>query len=198
VEQVRGRWLWLGSLALGSLMLGGCGSGRTTASPSPSPTGTAWVVTITGSATPSPTPSRAIGTPSAWPTGFLPLPSGGATTPTPTGSDDCPGGSGHEIAGATVVPSSTSAAVTFYNPGGQYLVEYRITAISQDLVTGEQRDVGWTVLTPGSGCGYLTATVTGLDPKTNYMFSVDAVSTKIGVDGTQAVTIARSRVVRTT
>jgi hypothetical protein len=102
------------------------------------------------------------------------------------------------INGADVKASSTSAAVTFYNPGGQYLVEYRVTAISQDLVDGTQRDVGWTVITPGATCGYLTATVTGLDPRTRYVFSVDEVTRRLGKDGTQASTVARSGVVSTT
>ena len=92
---------------------------------------------------------------------------------------------------------ATSAAVTFYNPGGNSLVEYRITAISQDLAIGEQRDVGWTVLTPGTGCGFLTATVVGLDPRTDYVFSVDEVTTRHGRDGTESATVARSGVVRT-
>ncbi|HEX5204441.1 MAG TPA: hypothetical protein VFW27_31335, partial [Actinoplanes sp.] len=96
-----------------------------------------------------------------------------------------------------VVPAGGSAAVTFYNYGGNDLVEYRITAISQDLVAGRQRDVGWTVMTPGAGCGYLTATITGLDARTGYVFSVDAVTTKLGRDGTRAETVARSGVVKT-
>jgi len=54
------------------------------------------------------------------------------------------------------------------------------------------------VITPGSTCGYLTATVTGLDPRTRYVFSVDEVTKRVGKDGTQAATIARSGVVSTT
>jgi hypothetical protein len=188
---------WLGTLILAPLLLGGCKS-STTATAVPSPSGSPWVVTITGSATPSPSPSGATVTPSTFPTGYLPLPSG-SVTPTPTSSGSCPPAAAAGIAGATVVPGTTSAAVTFYNPGGQTLVEYRVTAVSQDLAVGEQRDVGWTVLTPGTGCGYLTATVTGLDPLTYYVFSVDQVTTKVGgKDGTQAVTVARSGVVQTT
>jgi hypothetical protein len=186
---------WLGTLLLTPLLLGGCGSsGKATASPTPS--GTPWIVVANGSATPSPVPSGPSTTPSAFPTGFLPLPSGTPTaTPAPTGG--CVRDNKHELNYASVVPGTTSAAVTFWNPGGLDLVQYRVTAISQDLVPGQQRDVGWTVLTPGAGCGYLTATVTGLDPKTHYVFSVDEVTTKLGRDGTRSRTIARSLPVRT-
>jgi hypothetical protein len=52
-------------------------------------------------------------------------------------------------------------------------------------------------MTPGGGCGYLTATVTGLDAKTRYVFSVDEVTTQLGRDGTRAETVARSGVVTT-
>lgn len=181
---------------LAPLAVGGCTS-STTATAVPTPSGSPWVVTIEGSATPSPAPSGATVTPSAFPTGFLPLPSTSATA-TPTPSAGCTPDQSHGIAGATVVPGSTSAAVTFWNPGGSDLVEYRVTAISQDVAVGQQRDVGWTVLTPGAGCAFLTATVTGLDPRTDYVFSVDAVRTKLGRDGTRAATVARSFVVRTT
>ena len=187
---------WLAMVIFAPLLLGGCATSAT-ADPAPSPSGSPWVVTIAGSATPSPAPSLGTATASAFPTGYLPLPSS-TGSPAPTGSPTCPPDTSHGIGGATVVPAGTSAAVTFYNPGGLYLVEYRVTAISQDLAPGEQRDVGWTVLTPGAGCGYLTATVTGLDAKTDYVFSVDAVTTRLGRDGTVAATIARSGVVTTT
>jgi hypothetical protein len=186
---------WLGMLILAPLALGGCKSSAT-ATAVPSPSGSPWVITAQGSATPSPAPSGLTVTPSAFPTGFLPLPSTTATA-TATGSSTCPPDTAHAIGGATVVPSSAAAAVTFYNYGGNDLVEYRITAISQDLAPGQQRDVGWTVMTPGGGCGYLTATVTGLDAKTRYVFSVDEVTTQLGRDGTRAETVARSGVVTT-
>jgi hypothetical protein len=186
-------------LLLAPLLLGGCGSnggGSTGAAPTPS--GSPWVVVANGSATPTPgSRPKYTGTPSPYASGFLPLPSG-AATPAPTPSGTCAPANGHGINFASVTPGSTSAAVTFYNPGGLSLVEYRLTAISQDLKSGSQRDIGWTVLTPGSGCGFLTGTVVGLDPKTDYVFSVDAVHTQIGLDGTIAATVARSGVVRTT
>ncbi|WP_433366126.1 hypothetical protein ACQPZX_37145 [Actinoplanes sp. CA-142083] len=186
---------WLGMVILAPLALAGC-KASTTATAVPSPSGSPWVITSQGSATPSAAPSGYTATPSTFPTGFLPVASA-TPTPRPTGSPTCPPDTAHAIAGATVVPGSGSAAVTFYNYGGNSLVEYRITAISQDLVPGEQRDVGWTVMTPGAGCGYLTATVTGLDARTRYVFSVDAVTTQLGKDGTLAKTVARSGVVTT-
>jgi hypothetical protein len=190
----------VGALVL--VALGGCsssGGSSSAATAAPSSTGTPWVLYSAGS--PAPTVGAPIGaaaTRSTMPTGFLPLPSTTATA-TPTPSPSCvPANARGAINGADVVPSRTSAAVTFYNPGGEYLVQYRVTAISQDLVTGNQRDVGWTVVTPGAACGYITATVTGLDPKTHYQFSVDAVTRKLGSDGTEAATVARSRIVSTT
>ncbi|GIM94312.1 hypothetical protein Ato02nite_061050 [Paractinoplanes toevensis] len=156
------------------------------------------MVTSKGSATPSPVASVVTATTSAFPTGFLPLPSTTASA-TPTPSPTCaPIGQTSPIQGADVAPGTTSAAVTFFNPGGTNLQEFRVTAISQDLAVGSQRDVGWTVVTPGTACTFQTVTITGLDPTTDYVFSVDAVWTKIGgKDGTSAKTVARSRVVRT-
>jgi hypothetical protein len=196
---VRRRWLGMVIVVTLVSTLGWLVFGRksnSVAGSAPTPTGTSWVIVVPGSATPSPGLPGSTVTPSPYPSGFLRLPSGSAAPR--TGSPTCTANPPHEIDGASVVPGRTSAAVTFYNPGGSELVEYRITAISQDLVAGQQRDVGWTVVTPGSGCGFLTATVSGLDPKTRYVFSVDAVTTRIGKDGTQAATVARSTVVRTT
>lgn len=193
---------WLGMLLLAPLAAGGCassgGSGGSTATTAPTPAaGNAWVRVANGNATPSPAPTGYTATPTTFPTGFLPT-TPPAAAPTPTGTSSCAPDNFHGISGATVVPSSTSAAVTWWNPGGSQIVEYRVTAISQDLVVGDQRDVGWTVVTPGSDCGFLTATVTGLDPKTDYVFSVDAVTTRLANDGTRAATVARSIVTSTT
>ncbi|WP_250033466.1 fibronectin type III domain-containing protein [Paractinoplanes maris] len=189
------RRLWLGLVAA-PLVLGGCGSSETP-SAAPSENGAApWVVLSTGKAAPSSVPARATGTRSPFPSGFLPLPT---NTPTAkaTGTSTCPPVKGNVINGADATVGATSGTVTWYDPATSNIVEYRITAISQDAKLGPQRDVGWTVVTPGTTCGYKTATVTGLDRRTRYVFSVDMVTTRHGSDGTLAATVARSRVVTT-
>jgi len=188
---------WLGMVLLAPLLLGGCGSGGTTSAAAAPTTGAKpWVVVSSGSPTPSPTPSVGAGTRSPFPSGFLPLPAT-PPAPTPAGTSSCPPSGRNGINGADAVPGATSATVTWYNPGGENLVDYRITAITQDALYGEQRDVGWTVVTPGETCGFMTATVTGLDPDTRYVISIDAVQTRLGSDGTYARTVARSGVIRT-
>lgn len=183
------------------LLLGGCGSAGsgsgtgTTAAPTAG--GKPWVITTQGSATPSAAGRSAwTATTMPFPSGFLPLPSN-LPTATATPSWQCTPDNGRgTIGGATVVPGTTSAAVRFFNPGGSNLVQFRVTAINEDLVTGQQRDVGWTVATPGTACAYQTVTVTGLTAKAHYVFSVDAVWTQLGGnDGTNAATIARSGVI---
>ncbi len=88
--------------------------------------------------------------------------------------------------------------VTWFNAGGPSLVDYHILAVSQDLVVGAQPEVpGWVTVTP-SGCGWMTGTVTGLTPGTPYVFSVDGMWKREGVDGTYTRTVARSGVVSTT
>jgi hypothetical protein len=186
-------------LPLAPLLLSGCGSSSsTTATATPSTTGSPWIVSYTGSPSAATTPTLSYSSPTPFATGFLPITTTSAS-PTPTTSNNCDGADFHPgaINGVTVVPGATSATVSWYNPGGDNLVEYRVTAISQGLQTGEQRDVGWTVVTPGTGCSTLTAPLTGLDRKTYYVFSVDAVYKRIGVDGTHATTVARSRPITT-
>ena len=158
--------------------------------------GNEWLVVAQGSATPSPAPSRgASPAPSASTGGFLPQAPGARPTPSATCARDTP--HFNKINALAVVPGTTTAAVSWYNVGGYNLTEYRVTAISQDLVVGDQRDVGWETITPANPCGFLTATVTGLDRNTNYVFSVDAVVTRRSGDGTHAATVYRSSVVRT-
>jgi hypothetical protein len=182
-------------LPLTPLLLGGCGSSSgATAQAAPSAAATPWIAAAGGSAAPSPTPSVSYSSPAPFATGFLPI-STVTASPTPTPSaGDCADIKFHggTINSAGVVAGPTSATVSWYNPGGADLVEYRVTAISQNLAVGDQRDIGWTVLKPGSGCGMLSAPVTGLDRQTSYVFSVDAVFTKIDEDGTYAFTVARS------
>jgi hypothetical protein len=180
------------------LLLGGCSTASTPGSTAPS-SGFPWIVVNTGSATPSPAPTTSYGSASPFPSGFLPLPSVTAT-PTPTVSATCTSGrfQGGIINYASVVAGTTSAVVTWNDPGGDGLLRYRVTAIGQDVLPGLQRDVGWTVVTPVAGtCGMLSATVRNLSRKKHYVFSVDAVFTRTGQDGTQAATIARSESIST-
>jgi hypothetical protein len=171
---------------------GGTGTGATAAA-SASP----WIVVATGSATPSPVPTRPAATP-ATTAGFLrpgtvrPAARPPGVTCEPTTFNFA------KIAGARVTPSATSAVVNWYNTGGYNLVEFRVTAISQDLVVGKQRDVGFVTVKPGAGCRTMSATITGLDRRTGYVFSVAAVVLRRSGDGTHAGTVARSHAVRTT
>ncbi|MBU2666555.1 fibronectin type III domain-containing protein [Actinoplanes bogorensis] len=185
----------LGLVVLAPLLLTGC-SKAASPTATPSPSGPAWIVLASGSATPSPAPLYASGSVAPFPTGYLPLPTT-SPTPRPTGSYGCPPVKNNIINGASATASTTSGTVTWYNPATSDIVEYRITAISQDAKVGLQRDIGWTVVTPGATCGYMTATIVGLDRKTRYMFSVDAVTTRSDSDATYDKTVARSQVVTT-
>jgi hypothetical protein len=189
-------------LALVPALLSGCGvlglsspgSGGG-AGPTTPPSGPNWIVVAQGSATPSPTPTPGPPTP-AITGGYLPL-----RTPVATGTPvlNCSPNTFNfsKVAIAYATPSTTSAVVSWYNVGGYNLKEFRLTAISQDLVHGKQRDVGFLAVTPGAPCGQMSATITGLDRKTGYMFSVDAVVIRKSGDGWHAATVARSHVIYT-
>lgn len=158
--------------------------------------GNEWLIVAPGSATPSPRPSSgAAPAPTATTGGFLPLVAVVRPTPSATCAGDTPRFS--KINALTVVPGTTSAVVSWYNVGGYNLVEFRITATSQDLLYGEQRDVGWVTIKAANPCGYLKVTVPNLDRKTGYVFTVDAVVVRRSGDGTHAATIFRSSVVQT-
>jgi Fibronectin type III domain len=188
---------WLGLVLLAPLLMGGCSAAAGSATAEPAPTGSPWVLVKNGKAVASSAPKGYVATPRTFPTGFLPR-SSASPRPAPTPTGGCSPIGGDRMNFASVVPASTSAAVTFYDRGGADLVEYRVTAVPQDLQVGAQREVGWTVLTPGASCGFRTATVVGLDPGTDYVFSVDAVTRHRERDGTYGSTVARSAVVRTT
>jgi hypothetical protein len=151
-----------------------------------------------GKATSSGAPSHpAAATPTPTGRGFLPLRPGSTPARSPAPTCEPTTFNFARIAGAGVTPSATSAVVSWYNTGGYNLVEFRITAIRQDLVVGKQRDVGFVTVRPGPPCRLVSATVTGLDRRTGYVFSVDAVVQRRSGDGTHAATVARSHVVRT-
>jgi hypothetical protein len=172
---------------------GGSGAGDGTGTAA----GDQWLIVAQGSATPSPVPSTSGARPTPSATGgFLPLP---PATPRPTPSATCARDTPHfnKINALQVEPGTTSAKVRWYNVGGYNLVEFRVTAINQDLVVGTQRDVGTVTVKADNPCGYLTATLPNLSRKTSYVFSVDAVVVRRSGDGTHAATIFRSSVVDT-
>ncbi|MEV6343937.1 fibronectin type III domain-containing protein [Actinoplanes sp. NPDC051851] len=187
------------SVLAGPLSLTACSSGNsgTTTAPTAVPSsGGTWILYASGSVTPSPVPSVVSATTPGVAT-LSPRPSG-SSTPTPSGSA-CNAAAfvGGNINGLGVTAGTTSAVLTWFNPGGSTLVSYKLTAANQDLKTGRQQDVGYTTVTP-TACGWMTGTVKNLTSKTHYVFSVDAQYTKNGVSGTYTRTIARSGVVSTT
>jgi hypothetical protein len=172
--------------------LTGSGGSARSGSATPAPSGSPWIVVAPGSATPSPTPSHPTSSPTATAAaGFLRPPS---PTPGPTSSPTCATKAYDfwHINSLTVTPGTTSAKVSWHNVGGYNPVQFRLTAISQHLVPGKQRDVGWVTISPPAQCGPVTATITGLSRKTPYVFSVDAVVRRTSGDGAHAATIARS------
>ncbi|MEV4638838.1 hypothetical protein AB0J80_15940 [Actinoplanes sp. NPDC049548] len=197
----RRRWL----LLFAPLLLAGCGGlGGSSPTGTPSPVATtgngngsgSWLVVAHGSPTPTPRPSSGIPPyPISTATGFLPVAPTTGPTPTPTCAPDTVHFS--RIGALDVTPGTTSATATWYNVGGYNLVEYRLTAISQDLRTGKQRDIGWVTIKPKKACGPLSATISKLDRKTGYVFSLDAVVTRRSGAGTHAGTLMRSHVIYT-
>jgi hypothetical protein len=158
--------------------------------------GESWIVAAQGSATPSPRPSYPAAVPTATATRGLPL---SAATPTRTPIPTCSPNTFKfsRIDALDVTPGPTSAVLNWYNVGGYNLVEFRLYAISQDLVVGSQRNVGYVTIKPRTPCGRMSATIGNLDRRTRYVFSVDAVVIRRSGDGTHAATVARSHPVAT-
>ena len=159
--------------------------------------GKSWIVAAPGSATPSPRPSYPAAVPKPAATGgFLPL---SAAKPTRTPTSTCSPNTFKfsRIDALDVTPGPTSAVLSWYNAGGYNLVEFRLYAISQDLVVGSQRDVGYVTVKPKTPCGRMSATIGKLDRRTRYVFSVDAVVTRRSGDGTHSATVARSHSITT-
>jgi hypothetical protein len=190
-------------------LLSGCGMipgsssgamGGSTSDGAGSTDGPSWIVATAGSATPSPRPSHraASPTPSAV-SGFLAM---GAATPAATPATPAVTCSPNtfdfsKIGGLDVTPGATSAVLSWYNVGGDNLVEFRLYATSQDVKAGRQRDVTFVTVPPRTPCGQMTGTIGNLDRRTHYVFSVDAVVTRISGDGTRAATVARSHSIPT-
>ncbi|BFU43659.1 hypothetical protein KRMM14A1004_18960 [Krasilnikovia sp. MM14-A1004] len=190
-------------LPMALVLLAGCGSATSLLTPTagvpsttPPSSGPPWTVVAQGRPTPAPTPSYRAVSPSPLATGFLPLPS---ESPVPTVGPTCEPRTYNfsRINALDVTTGTTDAVATWYNLGGYNLVEFRLTAISQDLVLGKQHDYGFVSIQPAAACGKMTGRITGLKPKTGYVFSLDAVVQRRSGDGTHAATVYRSHVIRT-
>jgi hypothetical protein len=101
------------------------------------------------------------------------------------------------IAPLDVEVGATTATLTWYHPGDSTVTSYQVTSIAQDLTPGEQRELEWQKVNPSEDCGELTATVTGLEPDSAYVFSVDAVRKATWQNTARTATVARSEAVRT-
>ena len=81
----------------------------------------------------------------------------------------------------TIVPGKGSLTVTWPR---QYNSNYRITAVPQPLVTGNQPAYKWQDVAAGAGCT-VTATIKGLRSGTPYVVWLDAPNTGYMRDGTR-------------
>src|SRR4051812_29145940 len=168
-------------LAVLPLALGGCGAlglGSPAGTPGPSasatpgPNSSPWIVTVQGSATPSPAgPGGGTPRPLLPPVSFLAVDRGCARN--------------WQIDQVTIPLTVTAAkgALTVSWPR-QYDSDYRITAVPQPLVKGNQPAYTWKTIAPGSGCT-VSATITGLKPGKPYVVWLDAPHTGYGRDGTR-------------
>jgi hypothetical protein len=77
--------------------------------------------------------------------------------------------------GLTAVAGTGSAEVTWWNVGDPALQGYQLAAVSQNFVTGTQPPWKWLAVAPSTGCTQITATVTGLDSGSAYIFVLHAV-----------------------
>ncbi|GIE33109.1 hypothetical protein Ait01nite_061540 [Actinoplanes italicus] len=182
------------------LLLTGCSSSSSSSAGGEETAGTGrnWVVVDEGNPTAS--PEVTFGTAAPTPSITLPPLPTGSVPPAATPSSTCtPMQRIKTINGLAVDPGSTDAVVTWYHPGGGNIVDYRITAVSQNLVVGLQKESEWTQSVPDK-CGDVSATVTGLEPGTPYIFTVDVVMKRanFSLEGTYTQTVARSGVIRTT
>jgi len=172
--------------------LAGCGALglETTVAPNPSPppapgpvSGAGWLVSDLGSATPNPSAGRATGTraPLLPPVSFLPFDPacGKSYTVEPV------------LIAMTIVPGNASLTVSWTK---QYASDYRITAVPQALVAGEQKATTWQSVPAPAGCA-VTATIKGLKSGQPYVVWLDAPNSGHYRDGTRHPYAGESAVV---
>lgn len=170
-------------IALGGCGLLGSGTGTPGASASATPPpGGNWLILATGSATPSAVPSfSGSRAPVLPPVSFLPV--------DPQCARDW--NMSRVLIPLQVVPGPGRLTVTWPR---QYDSDYRITAVKQPLVAGNQPNYTWQSVPASTGCT-VTATITGLKKGTPYVVWLDAPNTGHERDGTRHPYSGRSGVV---
>ena len=83
-----------------------------------------------------------------------------------------------------VVPGAGSATVSWQADGRAAVQGYRVTAVSQQLVSGPQPEPPQVAVGQRAGCGEVTATIAGLAPGVPYVFWLEEAL----LDGTSGVT----------
>jgi hypothetical protein len=170
------------------LALGGCGALGLDPPVAPSATpepvgGPGWLVSTTGDATASPSASAGTGTRATLlpPVSFLPV------------DPDCAKSFTVEppLIAMEIVPGKRSLTVTWPR---QYDSNYRITAVPQPLVSGNQAPYTWQNVAPATGCT-VTATISGLTSGKPYVVWLDAPNSGYQPDGTRHPYSGKSGVV---
>jgi hypothetical protein len=178
------------ALAALPLALGGCGAlGLSTATPTwsptpaPNPNSSPWIITAQGSVPPSPNPSGGAGSrpPLLPPVSFL------------ANDRSCAQDwqIGVVLIPIQVTPGKGKLSMTWPR---QYDSNYRITAVPQPLIKGNQPNYTWQNITPGSGCT-ISGTITGLKSGKPYIVWLDAPATGYQADGTRHLYSGRTGVV---
>jgi hypothetical protein len=148
--------------------------------------GDSWVVVAEGRPTPSPT--RPAPAPTKTPAALLGK---------PTEADPYCAfarSAGQIIIPLTVVSGSSSATISWPRTGDPPPATYRIAAVPQRLVSGEQPHIEWRTVTAGPGCK-VTMTINGLITGEPYVFWLDAPDSGHQPDGTPRPTHGRSSVI---
>jgi hypothetical protein len=181
--------LWYGLVAV-PFVLGGCSAlgldtpaaPDSSASATPAPGGPGWIVLATGS--PSAAPSPSAGGSRA---PLLPALSFAPVDPGCTQTWDI----NAILIPLTVVPAKGSFTVTWPR---QWDSNYRVAAVPQPLVSGNQPAYPWKSIAPATGCT-VTATISGLKSGKPYVIWLDAPNTGYQRDGTRHPQSGRSGVV---
>ena len=89
-----------------------------------------------------------------------------------------------------VTPGAGSFTVQWPNRYGD---TYRLTAVPQDLITGEQPEPVWQTIKTGAECE-VTATISGLTSGRAYIVWLDAPNTPRRVDGSRSLYSGKTKV----